>query len=302
MPPANSVNVEIAEGELEMPTDSTDTPEPQNAANWDHSSDPEFFSFYERESVSQQTIQRFSIVRDKALRLLAAQSGSAGRVLQVADIGCGAGTQCRLWAKLGHHVHGLDVNAPLIAVAEQRAREENLTIAFDVGTATDLPYPDSSMDVALLPELLEHVANWQGCCNEAVRILKPGGLLYLSTTNWLCPVQDEFNLPLYSWYPGFLKRKYERLAVSTRPDIANYCKYPAVNWFSVYSLKKFLEKRGFRCMDRFDLMETKDKGALLKLAVALIRVLPPLRFIAHVLTPGSLVFAINKSSSVPVPG
>jgi 2-polyprenyl-6-hydroxyphenyl methylase/3-demethylubiquinone-9 3-methyltransferase len=302
MPPASSVNVEIVEERLEMPTDPADIPKPQNAANWDHSSDPIFLSFYERESASQQTVQRFSIVRDKALGLLAAQTGSAGGVLQVADIGCGAGTQCRLWAKLGHRVHGLDVNAPLIAVAEQRAREENLRIVFDVGTATDLPYPDSSMDVALLPELLEHVANWQDCCNEAVRILKPGGLLYLSTTNWLCPVQDEFNLPLYSWYPGFLKQKYERLAISTRPDIANYCKYPAVNWFSVYSLKKFLEKRGFRCMDRFDLMETKDKGVLFELALALIRLLPPLRFIAHVFTPGSLVFAIKKSSSVLVSG
>ena len=88
------------------------------------------------------------------------------------------------------------------------------------------------MDVALLPELLEHVANWQDCLNEAARIVKPGGLLYLSTTSWLCPMQQEFNLPLYSWYPGFLKRKYERLAVTTRPEIANHCKYPCLLYTS----------------------------------------------------------------------
>lgn len=269
--------------------------EVQNAPSWDHSSDPNFFDYYEQQSLSDVTIQRFSMVRDKALRLLSAGRGNAESALQVADIGCGSGTQCRLWAKLGHRVHGLDVNAPLIGVAKRRAREDDLDIAFDVGTATDLPYPDSSMDVALLPELLEHVANWEGCLNEAVRILKPGGLLYVSTSNWLCPIQEEFNLPMYSWYPGFLKRKYERLAVTTRPEIANHCKYPAVNWFSYYSLAGYLEKRGFRCMDRFDMVETENKGALSKAALTLIRSIPPLRFVGHVLTSGSIVFAVKVS-------
>lgn len=273
-----------------MSTDSTET---RDVSSWDHSSDPNFFDYYEQQSLSQETIQRFSLVRDKALRLIEAGNSSPGSALQVADIGCGAGTQCRLWAILGHRVHGLDVNAPLIEVAKRRASEEGLDITFDVGSATRLPYADSSMDVALLPELLEHVANWQDCLNEAARIVKPGGLLYLSTTSWLCPMQQEFNLPLYSWYPGFLKRKYERLAVTTRPEIANHCKYPAVNWFSFYALDTYLEKHGFRSMDRFDMIETDNKGLLAKMAVALIRALPPLRFFGHVLTPGSIVFAVK---------
>lgn len=272
---------------------STDLPAAQSASSWDHSSDQSFLDYYEQQSLSPGTVQRFSTVRDKALRLLASRRDTIGHALQVADIGCGPGTQCRLWAKLGHHLHGLDVNAPLIELARRRAREDSLEIVFDVGSATDLPYADSSMDVALLPELLEHVANWKGCLNEAVRILKPGGLLYLSTTNWLCPMQQEFSLPVYSWYPGFVKRKYERLAITTRPEIANYCKYPAVNWFSFYSLDKYLGARGFRCMDRFDVLETEEKGALSKLAVTLIRSIPPLRFVGHVLTPSSIVFALK---------
>jgi len=273
-----------------MFTDSTET---RDVTSWDNSCDPNFFDYYEQQSLSPETIQRFSLVRDKALRLIEAGNSSLGPVLQVADIGCGAGTQCRLWASLGHRVHGLDVNAPLIEVAKRRASEAGLDITFDVGSATSLPYADSSMDVALLPELLEHVANWQDCLNEAARIVRPGGLLYLSTTSWLCPMQQEFNLPLYSWYPGFLKRRYERLAVTTRPEIANHCKYPAVNWFSFYALARYLEKHGFRSMDRFDLIETDNKSLLAKMTVALIRALPPLRFFGHMLTPGSIVFAVK---------
>lgn len=271
---------------------SLNTPEEQNPESWDHSTNPDFLDYYARQSLSPTTIGRFTRVRDKAIGLLAAQGGRTS-MLDVVDIGCGAGTQCRLSAELGHHVHGLDVNAPLIEVARQRAREEQLAINFDVGSATDLPYANESMDVSLLPELLEHVADWQSCLNEAARVLKPGGLLYLSTTNWLCPVQEEFNLPLYSWYPGFVKRKCEHLAVTTRPDIANHAKYPAVNWFSFYSLAAHLEKQGFRCLDRFDVIDTKPMGALQKLAIGMARTIPPLRFAGHVLTSFTILFALK---------
>jgi 2-polyprenyl-6-hydroxyphenyl methylase/3-demethylubiquinone-9 3-methyltransferase len=118
------------------------------------------------------------------------------RQLNIADIGCGAGTQARLWAQGGHRVFGLDVNEPLIRLARQRTEEAGLVIRFEVGTATALPWADRTMDVRLLPELLEHVADCQACLNEAARVLRPGGLLYLSTTNVLCPRQDEFNAPV----------------------------------------------------------------------------------------------------------
>jgi 2-polyprenyl-6-hydroxyphenyl methylase/3-demethylubiquinone-9 3-methyltransferase len=262
---------------------------------WDHSSDQNFVDYYAEQSTSPNTIQRFSIVRDKVLRLLSESRRYDSPVAyEVADIGCGTGTQARLWADLGHQVHAIDVNSALVDIGRRRASNDGVKIQFDVGSATELPYPNLSMDVVLLPELLEHVADWQGCLNEAIRILKPGGVLYLSTTNHLCPIQDDFNLPLYSWYPSTLKRHFERLAVTTRPKIANYCKYPAVNWFSFYSLAEYLGKRGLRCLDRFDMIDQENLGTPGKLLVRLARALPPLRFFGQVLTRGSIVFAIKK--------
>ena len=262
---------------------------------WDHSSDPYFVDYYAEQSTSQATIQRFTQVRDKVLGLLRARNnGTDLGQTKVADIGCGTGTQARLWAALGHRAYGIDVNLPLIEIARERARAERLNIEFDVGSATELPYADCSMDVALLPELLEHVVNWQGCLDEAIRILKPGGILFVSTTNRLCPIQSEFNLPLYSWYPSFVKHHYERLAVTTRPEIANYCKYPAVNWFSYYSLAAYMSKRSARCLDRFDIIDDKELGTLSRLAVTLVRAIPLLRFIGQIMTSSSIVVAIKK--------
>ncbi len=268
-------------------------PKPAQISNFDHSSDPGFLAYYARESVSESTLLRFGRVRERALSLLS-ERGSPVQSLRMLDIGCGAGTQASLWAQRGHEAHGVDVNAPLIAVGHARARSQGIKVQLQVGTATSLPFDDASMDVCLMPELLEHVQDWQACLREAVRVLKPGGLLYVSTSNALCPRQHEFNLPAYSWYPVFVKRHVEKLAVTTRPALANHARYPAVHWFTYYGLRSFLSPMAMECQDRFDVMDLKDRGTAARMAVALIRRLPPLRLISQMLTSGTVVWAVKR--------
>jgi len=266
----------------------------KQSEEFDHSSDPQFLSYYARASQSEETAARFSRILSRAQGLLA-ERGRPSEALDVVDIGCGAGTQALLWAERGHRVTALDVNEPLIALARQRAQERGLSVRFDVGTATQLPYADKSADVVLLPELLEHVAEWEACLSEAVRILRPGGLLYLSTSNWLCPRQQEFTLPLYSWYPGPVKRWCERKAVTTRPEWANHARYPAVNWFSYFQLSRWLRTRGFRTLDRFDMLATQPVGGVARAVVTSIQMLPPLRVLGHIATEGTTVWALRDA-------
>jgi 2-polyprenyl-6-hydroxyphenyl methylase/3-demethylubiquinone-9 3-methyltransferase len=258
----------------------------------DHSSHREFLEYYATESQSQKTRERFSALRDIVLRVLHNRRGSVP-TLEVLDVGCGAGTLSLLWADAGHRVHGLDVNEPLLSLAKQRAEREGRSIEFMLGSATQLPWPDDSMDVCMVPELLEHVAEWQTCLREFVRILRPGGVLLLTTSNKLCPVQQEFNLPLYSWYPRPLKRYFERLAVTSRPDLANFAKYPAVHWFSYYGLRDYLKEYGFDCMDRFDVVDTSKKSMLVRILLDAIRLVPILRFFGHVATPSTILVGVR---------
>jgi ubiquinone/menaquinone biosynthesis C-methylase UbiE len=250
----------------------------------------EFVDYYAAYSLSPKTLDRYRAIQQLILSRVDPRRAACG--LDIADVGCNAGTQCFLWAEAGHRVHGVDVNAGLIELAKQRAAEQNLLVSFALGSATELPWADESMDVCIMPELLEHVADWQACLNEAARILRHGGVLYLSTTNKLCPVQNEFNLPLYSWYPAFIKRRYVELACTTRPEIANHATYPAVNWFTYYSLRSALFERGFDCLDRFDTADTN--GSKVKAAaIGLIRAVPPMRAGAHVLSKYSQVLGIK---------
>jgi SAM-dependent methyltransferase len=166
-------------------------------------------------------------------------------------------------------------------------------IEFRVGSATQLPWADESMDVCVALELIEHIAEWEQCVQEFVRILRPGGVLFMTTTNRLCPIQEEFNLPLYSWYPSALKRHFETEAVTRRPALANFARYPAVNWFTFYQLQRYLRARGLQSLDRFDIMNLDEQGSVARLIVGAVRSIPLLRYFGQLCTPGTRILAIK---------
>jgi 2-polyprenyl-6-hydroxyphenyl methylase/3-demethylubiquinone-9 3-methyltransferase len=254
---------------------------------WDHSSHDEFYNYYAKESQSEETFRRFRTIRDCILGVIK-KNELQTHSLDIADIGCGAGTQCMIWAELDHHVHGLDVNEPLLKLARERASEAGYGIDYRVGSAVDIPWADSSMDVCLVLELIEHVADWETCLHQCIRILKPGGILFLTTTNKLCPFQEEFNLPLYSWYPARLKRFFERIATTTHPELVNYAK-----WFHFFRLHSVLQTHGFQCFDRFDIMDLSEKDNLRKVIGSLIRAVFLCRWFAYFFAPSTTILAIK---------
>ena len=50
-----------------------------------------------------------------------------------------------------------------------------------------MPFADRSFDVAFSSNVLEHVPDPWTMADEMVRVTKPGGIVYLSYTNWLSP-------------------------------------------------------------------------------------------------------------------
>ena len=258
-----------------------------------NSNDPRFVDYYAEQSMSEETAQRSTGIMNTVLRIRS-ENGDSVDDLLVADIGCNAGTQSRQWLNAGHRVSGIDISADLIELARTRNSDFAHKSAFEVGSATELPWESGRFDVCLMPELLEHVEDWHRCLSEGIRILKPGGSIFLSTTNVLCPFQNEFTLPLYSWYPAWLKRHYVRKALSDAPHLANFASYPAVHWFSPYSLKRALNAMNVDARDRFDMIDTTGRPALARAAVAMARALPPIRLLGHCMSVSTMLLGRKR--------
>jgi len=131
----------------------------------------------------------------------------------VLDIGCGPGTGLlRLRGKVPERV-GVDVDAALIAIAD----EIDPTAEHRVIDGASLPFADGSFDAAILSEVLEHVGheNKVSVVNEALRVLRPGGRLVITSPHrgpiwWLDPLD-------YKRSMKFLYALYRRLRPGT-PD------------------------------------------------------------------------------------
>lgn len=272
---------------------ATDRAERSTSAD-PHRSAQEFVDYYIDRHDSPEMVSRFELLKAKILAFLATRPGYSAET--VLDIGCGPGTEALIWAAGGYRVSALDINGPVVEHAKEKARDRHLEVDFRLGSATALPWQAASFDLCLLPELLEHVGEWRTVLDEAVRVLRPGGLLYLSTTNALCPRQEEFDLPCYSWYPGWLKRRYERLAVTSRPELVNHATYPAINWFTPYGLSQELRSRGLVSYDRFDLLDVGTDSGAKKIVATLCRSLAPVRFVGHCCTSSTTLFAIKSQA------
>jgi ubiquinone/menaquinone biosynthesis C-methylase UbiE len=93
------------------------------------------------------------------------------------DVGCAWGYATRFFATRANRVAGIDPDADAIAVARYRYPDIN----FIQGILEELPYADESFDVVTCCDTFEHVADERASLDEMWRVLRPGGVLILST-------------------------------------------------------------------------------------------------------------------------
>ena len=103
--------------------------------------------------------------------------------LRVLDIGCGGGLMAEPMARLGASVVGADAAPGNIAVAALHAQEQGLGIDYRNTTAESLLDEGARFDVVLALEIVEHVADPAGFVATCHGLLRPGGMLVLSTLN-----------------------------------------------------------------------------------------------------------------------
>lgn len=102
---------------------------------------------------------------------------------RVLDVASGEGYGSAILATRAAQVVGVDLSPEAVEHAREQYRRPNLE--FHVGSATSLPLETAAFDVVVSFETLEHLPGQEEMLSELARVLRPDGLLILSTPDKL---------------------------------------------------------------------------------------------------------------------
>jgi 2-polyprenyl-3-methyl-5-hydroxy-6-metoxy-1,4-benzoquinol methylase len=141
----------------------------------------------------------------------------------VLDAGCGKGEFSFYLAQLGYQVTGIDISE----VAVEKARQSTPQGHFETASLdTKLPFPAEQFAAVWCTEVLEHLFDVHIALAELNRVLKPNGLLVLTTP-----------------YHGLVKN----LAIAIAGFDRHYDPYIShIRFFTRRSLQMCLQRAGFQ--------------------------------------------------------
>lgn len=102
-----------------------------------------------------------------------------GSKLEILDVGCGGGILTEALAQSGAETTGLDAEYDAIEAAKAHAQKSTLSIDYICSPIEDFEH--TPFDVISCMEMLEHVQHPELVLEHCKRLLKPGGILFLST-------------------------------------------------------------------------------------------------------------------------
>lgn len=118
----------------------------------------------------------------------------------VLDVGAGPREFAQAFRDAGSHYVPLDHDPAVASVRDGGV----------VGDALRLPLADGSVDVVFSSNMWEHVPHPEAVADELLRVTRPGGVVFLSYTNWLSPWGGHETSP-WHWLGGHRAvRRYER--------------------------------------------------------------------------------------------
>jgi 2-polyprenyl-3-methyl-5-hydroxy-6-metoxy-1,4-benzoquinol methylase len=134
--------------------------------------------FYEKSAVPDRSGPDRARRQARMLREVLRGAGSPASIV---DIGCGDGTATALAARVnpGHRILGLDWSADAL----RSARTHGLALIRAEAEPGGLPIASGQADVVIMSELIEHLVDPDSVLEEVWRVLRPGGILLLSTPN-----------------------------------------------------------------------------------------------------------------------
>lgn len=132
---------------------------------------------------------------EKVLKLIAEEP--PGRLV---DLGCGGGELAARLRGTGWRVFGLELVESQAALARGRG------VRVAVGEVSEgLPFRSAEVDLVFAGEIIEHLLDTDGFLAEVRRVLRPGGVLVITTPN-LASFENRLRL-LLGAYPNWVDHR-----------------------------------------------------------------------------------------------
>ena len=109
---------------------------------------------------------------------------------EVLDVGCGTGSVLIALAQ-NHNIkgHGIDVEPAMIKVAKEKCTDMDIQLC----SCDSTPFVDGTFDAIVACMAYHHFPDKDSFEKEALRILKPGGKIYIADPNFPHPIRKILN-------------------------------------------------------------------------------------------------------------
>ncbi|MCF6433452.1 MULTISPECIES: class I SAM-dependent methyltransferase [unclassified Leisingera] len=134
----------------------------------------------------QHITRRYGLAAAYRKSLVASGVGTAlgqiGSRAEVLDCGIGTGALAIALSSIltdPPRVHGIDVSPEMLALCAVEMRRAGLTPDLRRADVLSIPFADASFDLVMAAHVIEHLPEPQHALREMVRVLKPGGMLFV---------------------------------------------------------------------------------------------------------------------------
>ena len=194
----------------------------------------------ERKKRTIEIIKVFQLNKHEATRIL--------------DLGCGSGEITDTLRKHGFKVVGLDISESGCKYAKKCYPDCD----FQVYDGLNIPFEENSFDTVILNDVFEHVpySHMEKLIENIIKIVEPGGIIYISATNRYELVEPHTLVPFLTWFPRklwpFIDHRFNKTNGYTIDEIYPYtfrrlrkfCKRHNLDYEDytfIYTLHKFAD-------------------------------------------------------------
>lgn len=150
-----------------------------------------------------------SLKGERTVKILKKYKDNNARLL---DCGCGIGLSLYYLSQYFKNSIGVETDRESFETAKKQFEKLKCKTKIKLYDGEKLPFPDNHFDIVTSMEVWEHAQNPQLMLREIRRVLKPDGILHITTANKLWPIEPHYKLPFLSYLPYFLADPYVKLS------------------------------------------------------------------------------------------